>query len=151
MAGRGPAPKDPEKRKRRNKPSEGLTLPADGHDGSGAPRFPASYRLGGDLVKPLKSTREWWETWIHSPQAAEFSATDWRRLVTLVPLVDQYHRGDLKLAAELRLQEERLGGTPLDRKRLGWSIATGSAPSQRTSHHRHLRVVGVEPDAVAGA
>lgn len=123
MAGRGPAPKDPEKRQRVNKPTELEELPAS-HDGE-VPPLP---RRG----KYLKATRDWYATWARSPQAAGFGATDWQRLAMLAALVDRYWREPSKeLMSEIRLNEAKLGGTVEDRQRLRWRLP-GSGPADET-------------------
>ena len=129
MGARGPAPKDPEKRRRRNKPKvdEITTLSASEHSVD-KPPMPSSYRVDGEGVKPLAATRDWWATWETSPQAAVFVATDWQRLAMLVPVVDQYFRtGDIDFLKELRLQEQKLGATPEDRQRLKWRVEPKAA------------------------
>lgn len=96
--------------------------------------FPVTYMADGEDVRCLPITKRRWETWRTSPQAEEFTATDWLRLESLVPLWDQYHRtGDVKLMAEIRLNEAALGATPADRLRLRWRIdAEGSEKGKAT-------------------
>lgn len=146
MAGRGPAPganpnrKDPSQRRRRNAEPGFEELPAEGYTGE-YPPLPATWSTmvtekvkNGDgdeelLTKTekltyLKQTRTWYETWARSPMATKFASTDWQRLLEIAPLKDQYfRRPDKGLAAELRLQEERLGATVMDRQRLRWRVA----------------------------
>ncbi|WP_327587927.1 hypothetical protein OHA25_13700 [Nonomuraea sp. NBC_00507] len=105
MAGRGPAPKT--NAVRRNKqPSEELS-------GRGAEAPPLFKR-----AKYSTATQRWWDTWANSPQAEAFLDTDWERLQMLAPMVESYWQGDLKLLAEIRLNEERLGATIRDRQSL---------------------------------
>lgn len=97
---------------------------------AGAPKLPNRRKLQVE-------TREWWDDWAGSPQASQFGRTDWRRLLSLVPLVEAYWRaageGDsatlVKVAAELRQQEGKLGATPEDRMRLRWSLREPAKPA----------------------
>lgn len=161
MAGYGPPPA--EQKRRRNKPPEFDELPAEGHLGE-YPPLPATYgiqvfvrELGDDgkplldeqgqlrpqvakrkQVKYLHDTREWYETWAHSPMATKFAAVDWNRLRRVAVLIDSYFRSPSKeLAAELRLQEALFGGTPVDRLRARMRIAapeiTQAAPAATKS------------------
>lgn len=135
MAGRGPAPKDPEQRRRRNKQPEFEELPAEGYKGK-VPPLPDEYQLDtGELdddYEPVfiavafrAETKEWYATWSTSPMATKFTAVDWNRLrYVIAPLFDGFiRRPSSKLAAEIRLQEEKLGGTVMDRQRLRVRIA----------------------------
>ncbi|CAB4906066.1 unannotated protein [freshwater metagenome] len=135
MAGRGPAPKPADQRRRRNKEPDALELPAEGNV-KPYPELPPTYR-SGEIVsggkkrairsKFLPETRAWYVTWATSPQATEFSPPTWQRLLRLARLVDQFEREpDKGLLSEIRLQEASLGGTPADMLRLRWRIAEAS-------------------------
>lgn len=122
MAGRGPAPKPAEQRRRRHKPRVEAELPAEGYVGD-FPPLPRSYRAGGESVRFLADTRSWYVTWSRSPMACVFTATDWGRLGMLARIVDAFYRSPKPpLLAEIRLQEALLGGSPLDRRRIGLRI-----------------------------
>lgn len=115
-------------------------LPAEGYGGD-YPRLPSSWSTtisktieNGDGDKEvvtekvkftyLAATRAWYEDHARSPQATRFTRTDWRRLLTIAPLVDQYHRQpNARLAGELRLQESLLGATLMDRQRMRMRVA----------------------------
>ncbi|MEQ4716076.1 hypothetical protein [Nonomuraea sp. B19D2] len=114
MAGNGPAPK--EGRVRRNADSvDSITLDN--------PPLVEPPKLRG-YAKYSAATREWWDTWKDSPQAAAFTSTDWMRLAMLAPLVEQYHaEPKTALLAEIRLNEERLGATVADRQRLRMKLS----------------------------
>lgn len=144
MAGRGPAPKDPAKRLRRNADD----VPASELEARpvAAPKLPGSSRL-------LPATRAWYRVWSTSPQAQLFIATDWQRLHQLALLVDAYYREPSKeLMAEIRLNEAKLGATPEDRLRLRWRLAqqaddggeqetSGQAPAKSRRRDPRLSVV----------
>ena len=123
MPGNGPAAKPDGQRRRRNKPTYG---PERVVIDDGALRGPAYDTLP---VHPDGPTAVWWETWRRAPQAVAFAATDWQRLAMLVPLVDAYWREpDPKGLTEIRLNEERLGATVVDRLRARIRIAIPDAP-----------------------
>lgn len=123
MAGRGPAPKDG--RVRRNAdPVDSITL--------NNPPVEAPKLRG--YAKYSAATRQWWDTWVSSPQAGAFTATDWQRLMMLAPLVEQYHQEPkTALLAEIRLNEERLGATVADRQRLRMKL-NGPEASEKPKH-----------------
>lgn len=153
MPGNGPAPKDPEQRRRRNKPPEFDTLPADGYAGP-YPPLPGAYRADADdagqsvMVDYLPETRRWFDTFARSPMATRFTDVDWLRLQQIAPLVDRYYRHPTAtLAGELRLQQAQFGGTPMDRQRMRLRIAVegddgGAAPTRPRRQDPRLRVVG---------
>lgn len=113
MAGRGPAPK--ENRVRRNADPVGTITLSD------PPANPPKLR---GYAKYSAPTRDWWDAWVKSPMAGAFLPTDWQRLMMLAPLVEEYYKNPKpSLLAEIRLNEERLGGTILDRRRGGLEVA----------------------------
>jgi hypothetical protein len=115
----GPKPKPAEKRARQNAPTfptTELERPAS----AAAPRLPGS----GGFVK---ATRAWYRVWCRAPQASQFLSTDWLRLHMTARLVDEFYRSSEPLVmrgllAEIRLNEQKLGGTPEDRLRLRWRL-----------------------------
>jgi hypothetical protein len=114
MAGRGPAPKDPDKRRRRNAdPVPASTLLED--DEVRGPELP------GGIEWPVV-TLAWWTTWRNSPQAATFTDTDWDFLVDTALLHARFWKGDEKVAGELRLRVAKFGATPEDRARLRMQV-----------------------------
>lgn len=125
MAGRGPAPKDPEKRQRRNAPTfPEVVLGTE--PAAGAPKIArAAWR------RLHVETRAWWHDWVSAPQASQFGATDWRRLrMVVLPLVERLNRAIddqddariVKLSAELAKQEREFGATPAARMQLRWTL-----------------------------
>lgn len=121
MAGRGPAPKDPGARRRRNQTEDLTVVKADGEP------------HGPDLPDGLDwpdATRDWWETWRRSPQAALFTTTDWSFLLDTAVLHMEFWDGDRSVAGELRLRAAKFGATPEDRARLKLSVGEPSKPSR---------------------
>lgn len=118
MAGRGPAPKDPSQRRRRNADAIPATTLVDTGETHG-PDLP------GGIDWPVV-TLAWWETWRRSPQAQMFTETDWDFLVDTALLHARFWAGDEKVAAELRLRVAKFGATPEDRLRLRMMIGDPS-------------------------
>lgn len=113
MAGRGPAPKDPSRRARRNeKPTPAMVVR---FEPAGQPNLPAKMPNG---EKWPPRTRAWWKLWAESPLSANFGTTDWSELLDTAALHGAFWSGDLKLANELRLRVAKFGATPEDRARL---------------------------------
>ena len=66
----------------------------------------------------LPQVVEWWETWRRSPQAQVFEETDWVRLAMIAPFVQAcWIKPSAAAMAEIRMTEERLGATHVDRMR----------------------------------
>lgn len=125
MAGRGPAPKDPEKRRRRNAdPTPTTVLDADAEYQVEPPELP------GEIDWPVV-TLAWWATWTNSPQARTFTATDWDFLVDTALLHARFWKGDEKVAGELRLRVAKFGATPEDRARLRMQVGEPSSEPKR--------------------
>lgn len=136
MAGRGPAPKDPSKRRRRNAdPVPTVVLSGDGQ--VRGPELPDGYDW------PTQ-TRSWWETWRSSPQAQTLTDTDWDFLLDTALLHAELWSGNGAVAAELRLRVAKFGATPEDRARLRLQIGDAEekpAARARSSRYAHLKVV----------
>ena len=136
MAGRGPAPKDPEKRRRRNADEVPTTVLSDDEEVRG-PELP------GGIKWPMP-TLAWWETWRTSPQASSFTQTDWDFLVDTALLHARFWEGDVKVAGELRLRVAKFGATPEDRARLRMQIGEPEKAEGSTekpgSRYAHLRI-----------
>jgi hypothetical protein len=123
MAGRGPAPKPADqKRNRRIDPIGTSHLVDDGQ------------RLGPDLTE-LTGRKDWppmvikwFETWRAAPQAKQFIDTDWQRLGLVAYLYEQYLiEPKSTILSEIRLNEERLGATVVDRQRARMVVETSDS------------------------
>ena len=126
MAGHGPAPKDPSKRRRRNAdPVPTTQLVGDGR--VRGPRLPTDVLPDGEDWHAR--TKEWYDTWRRSPQAMEFTTTDWQFLIdTALMHHVMWMKGRWEFAAEIRLRSAKLGATKEDRARLRISIETAGKP-----------------------
>ena len=68
-------------------------------------------------------TRQWWRDVWRSPMAAEYLQADMHGLYRLAYLIDKFWKsGSASLAAEIRLQQQSFGLTPIDRRRLQWEV-----------------------------
>lgn len=142
MAGRGPAPKDPETRRRRNVTAPMTVVVADGK--IYGPDLPDSFDWPAATVT-------WWSTWRESAQAKTFTDTDWSFLLDTAVLHAEFWLGDRSVAAELRLRAAKFGATPEDRARLKIEIGEppAAAPRARSKGRRErlLKAVGDQDDA----
>ncbi len=130
MAGRGPRPKDPQRRARQNSDSTPTTLlrfeRADQPDLPSLPDRRVKTDGGAECVPDTwgATTLSWWERWGSSPQAEHFSSTDWDFLADTAFL---HHAlwtwGDQKALPELRLRVAKFGATMEDRARLRMQFA----------------------------
>lgn len=150
MAGRGPAPKAPDQRRRRNKPAAAKPAPAKKRAPakrkstastkttespkstvlSGVPLLPKTYKvrvwdqdLGEHRAEEqeyLDSTREWYEAWKTSTVAVRLERIHWLALRRAARLQDLFDRGDVSQAGELRKIEANFGGSVYDLQRLGY-------------------------------
>lgn len=102
-------PSKPEgQRRRRNQPTHGDQVVT-----------PDAVVRGPELIGSYEpETIEWYMTWRTSPQAQLFEDTDWQRLLMLAKIVDAYmKRPSAAALGEIRMSEERLGATVVDRMR----------------------------------
>jgi len=116
----GPAPKDPATRQRRNTRSTKAALPAEG---LGLKRVPLMPKGPADWVWHDR-TRAWWRELWKSPMAANLVAMDLQGIERLAFVVDRAHHspGDAKLEEQIAKLSMPYGLSPLDRRRLEWSI-----------------------------
>ncbi|WP_030558728.1 phage terminase small subunit [Streptomyces aureocirculatus] len=125
MAGRGPAPKDSAKRRRRNAADLETVITPD--DELRGPELPSGV-LGvdedtGEPVEWHPMTQLWWDSWRMSPQAQQFVQTDWLFLIdTALMHHTMWARGRWEFASEVRLRAAKFGATPEDRARLKLTV-----------------------------
>lgn len=159
MAGRGPAPKDPEKRARRNADPVGLRVIEA--KPTKQPKLPPLMLRDSEgetySAKWPAVTLEWWQMWADSPLSAEFTDTDWSELRDTARLHALFWMGDKSVAPELRLRVAKFGATPEDRARLRITFAAADEAEEKPAkkgsargRYSGLKSVGGS-DAVAGA
>ena len=133
----GPVPKKASVRQRRNKVATARELATEERRRY-APRLPE--RADGSAWD--RRTVAWWREVWHSPMAAEFLRSDVHGLYRLAELVEMFWREpSTKLASEIRLEQQAFGLTPMDRRRLQWSVdeEAGARPAAAAAATREQR------------
>jgi hypothetical protein len=120
----GPAPKPAHLRQRTNKKAGFATLQA--------PESPEIPQI------PNPDRREWhpltlaaWQHAWESPMASQWLDTDVDAMGRLALLWDALYHGAITVLAEIRLQEQRFGLSPLDRSRLQWEVSRAEEVERR--------------------
>lgn len=130
-----PPPKEPSTRARTNRSSTRTTLTAT--SSRQAPDLP---ELHEDGWHPM--TIRWWIDVWSSPMADEYLVADEHGLYRLAVLVNDFWRRPTKdVAAEIRLQEQRYGLSPLDRRRLEWTVEQATEAKDRGRQRRERQGV----------
>lgn len=126
-----PLPKHPSTRARRNKVAGARTLTAVVE-----PEIP---ELPPDADVVWHSlTVSWWNDIWSSPMAPEYEESDVHGLFVLAMLVNAFWTEPAQtLAAEIRLQRQCFGLTPIDRRRLQWEIERAETAEQQTLQRRN--------------
>ncbi|GAA3957936.1 hypothetical protein GCM10023085_45540 [Actinomadura viridis] len=123
MAGRGPAPKDPNRRARANKDPVAQTVLRFVR--AEQPELPED-------VEWHPRTQAWWAMWGRSAQAETFTETDWAFLLdTALMHHAMWSKGQWTLAAEVRLRVAKYGATPEDRARLRMVFADADEKDEK--------------------
>lgn len=87
--------------------------------------------IGPQPLPPLAPwhhmTEAWWADLWRSPMAGEYVQSDLHGLIQLAVLMDAFWTSESPAAArdfavEIRLQSQRYGLSPLDRRRLQWEV-----------------------------
>ena len=143
MAGRGPAPKDPSRRARRNAGPELRVIEAEPASQPELPTF--LIEQDDDLMEFVwpAMTQQWWAMWGESPLAPEFTASDWSFLLDTAVIHAKFWNGSTTAAAELRLRVAKFGATPEDRARLKITFAQAEAADAGRSQPRGQRRDGL--------
>lgn len=111
---RGPAPKPPEQRRRKNVPVSGEWVASPG----------VGWQHGVIPAPPdglLGPSRVAWETWMRAWFAAHWSPDDLPGLRKVVQLYDATERGELHRSAELRMSMDNYGITPKGQQDRHWA------------------------------
>lgn len=126
MAGMGPPRKHTSVRARTNKASTRATL-VENEEGETVeiPGLPEMKAANGMPEEWHPLTVAWWHDIWPSPMASEWHSSDITGLYALAMLYDSFFKSPSeKKHAELRNARTPYGLTPLDRRRLEWSIET---------------------------
>lgn len=144
----GPLPKNPILRQRRNKVTTRAILPAE------LPRESAPELPTPATGKPWHvMTIQWWnEIWV-SPMAGEYLRADEHALFRLAMLVDMFwNTPTIALAKEIRVAQQAFGLTPIDRRRLEWSVEQAEEAKQkgaaRKKREKKVQDRGTDPRAI---
>lgn len=125
-------PKHPSVRARRNKVTTAATLAA-----LPVPRIAPALPDGREWHP---QTLAWWADVWRSPMAPEFEQSDVHGLLILAVLVDEFwKKPHWTAAAEIRLQGQRFGLSPIDRRRLQWEIERTDEAQERGERRRAER------------
>ncbi len=129
----GPPPKHSSTRARRNRVAGAKQLQAV--PDAEVPALPTDADIEWH---PL--TVKWWTDVWSSPMAPEFDSSDVHGLYVLAMLVNAFWlEPSQSLAAEIRLQRQCFGLTPIDRRRLQWEVARGEKADEDTQQTRAAR------------
>jgi hypothetical protein len=135
---KGPVPKNPRTRRRQNKIAGASVLQLLPPEKVKVPPLP---RRSDRRPQWTERTREWWREIWASPMTSEWLESDRGGLLILADLLDLFWRADsttakVQLAGEIRLQGQRYGLSPLDRRRLQWEVARGEEAQRRTERRQ---------------
>lgn len=137
MPGRGPAPKDPSQRRRRNVPVRGewTSTPGIGWQHGDLPPVPP--RL-------VAASRVAWDVWMRAWFASHWTPDDLPGLRQVIRLYDQVERGEFQRANELRMQMDTYGITPKGQQDRHWAPPKADEPTDKPAPvssgiYAHLR------------
>lgn len=131
MAGRGPAPKHPDKRGGHRRAEAMKVIIAEPVE---QPELPSlQVEVDGNLTEFVwpAATERWWQMWRDSPLSAEFTASDWSFLADTALLHARLWMGQTTVAPELRLRVAKFGATPEDRARLRITFAQADEADEK--------------------
>lgn len=152
---KGQVPKPAHLRQRTNRASTRATLPSV--EEAAQNEVPELYKRA-ETENWHKRVSAWWNAIWKSPMAGEWLESDVVGLVyrTAELLQDFWTADDAgsRVAVEARIakNEERLGLSPIDRRRLQWEIEKGDQASERTETRKARKAVaGKDPREVLKA
>lgn len=92
-------------------------------------------------------TKRWWHDVWASPMSSEYLRADEHGLFRLAVLVDMFWvEPSRELAAEIRIQQQAFGLTPLDRRRLEWNIEQVEQAKDKRDRTRSLHGLVISGD-----
>jgi hypothetical protein len=140
MAGRGPAPKDPGQRRRRNEPARGEWVELEALKGPVLPLLPKRGKGEGSWSP---RTRAVWAAWRADPATSQYGPAEVAAAVELAWIFEAAVRGEER-ASEVRLRMDGLGLSAKGKRDLRWRSPTEQKPSAapvRLAEVRRLRAV----------
>lgn len=159
----GPDPKNTSVRQRRNvKSTKAILRALDPDEPLEIPEMPKVYKnqVDKDVLSPtygevilVETTYEMqtlmaWEAWWSSPMRQEWTQADYFGLCRLIVLEDQFWKSPSGQAhAEIRLAQKDYGITPLDRRRLEWTVEQTDKAQSEGEKRRRKQAVENTPTA----
>lgn len=143
----GPPPKPAHLRQRTNKKAgavSALVAPE-------SPDIPPIPNPDARVWHPL-TLKAWEHAW-ESPMASQWLQTDIDALGRVALLWDAFYQDPQKplIMAEIRLQEQRFGLSPLDRSRLQWEVARGEDAERKRPQRHTVKATGTDPRSILTA
>lgn len=137
-----PQPKNPAVRQRRNKSATRAILPAELSPRRRAPQLP---KVKGRTWESI--TKRWWRDVWTSPMSGEYLKADEHALFILALLIDDFWKSpSVALAKEIRQEQQAFGLTPLDRRRLEWTIEQTEQAKDRGQQKRINSAIVINGD-----
>lgn len=143
-------PKSAATRQRRNRTSTAAKRSAPAWR---VPDLPPFGELFGGRVQWHPQTVAQWNRMRNGPFADEYIEADFDEMIALARLWDARNKTRdpvkmMKFMVEIRLQGQRFGLTPIDRRRLQWEVDRGDEAEQRTTQRRQRKAAtrAVEED-----
>lgn len=125
----GPAPKDPKTRQRTNRHTSAGSVQTDEQPRTEAPSL-GEHPVEGQTWHP-RAVAWWLRIWA-SPVAVWWVSCDEGELIKLAVLEDSFWKAPTpQLAAEIRLQRQCFGLSPLDRRRLQWEVVRADEAARK--------------------
>ncbi|WP_138733084.1 hypothetical protein [Modestobacter excelsi] len=154
MAGMGPPPKPYGSAARHRWAKPKATAAVLHTPEPGEIREPALPRRAPETAEWHPQTTAWWRDVWGSPMAPEYDNSDRHGLFALAMIVNDFWstndaRERREAAQEIRLQAQRYGLSPMDRRRLQWDIERADeAQAKSDERRRHRLERAPEPTAV---
>ena len=119
MAGRGPAPKPADQRRRRNQPARGewVTLPE-----LTTPILPSLPKRATGTGSWSAQTKRAWDAWRKDPATTQFGPADIQLAIDAAYLYAEFARGRISVASEIRQRLDSLGLSPKGKRDLRWRV-----------------------------
>lgn len=143
----GPLPKSSAVRQRKNKAASRALLPPERRRLVSSPQLPTH----PDREKWHPLARQFWTDVWRSPMASQYLEADLHGLFRMLILTDLFMKEPtVPVSAELRLLSQNYGLSPIDRRRLEWTIAKTEDAVREIEHKRAQRapMVSVDPREV---
>jgi len=143
MAGHGPAPKQSRQRAAAPARGEWITLPAK----VTKPILPALPKRRKEQGGWSAQTKRAWAAWKADPATTQYASADIQNAIDLAYLYEEFARGNVKLAPEIRLRLDGLGLTAKGKRDLRWRLQAAdevtAAADDATAEERRREIRAV--------